>query len=187
MSTSTQNGCPVPEALRQVNSLVLKTRPPRRARVVLFQCLGLCFLGVVWRFGLYRQELNFKFVYLLGVWTVILCAVIYSLVRELSRTETITLNTRELTVVTDLLGWEKSRVFDLQPLESVALLPEGYWQGTTYIVSDGKIRFKYLGKDVEIGAGLSHSDAEDLFFRINAQRDFVIREEDQRLRPKADL
>ena len=92
------------------------------------------------------------------------------LIQEMCGTETIELDSSNLQVWDRILGIGRARTFDITLMQNVRIGASAYWQGSTYVMSSGRIQFDYEGKMLSIGGNVNEDEAFRIVDAIRAQR-----------------
>ena len=95
---------------------------------------------------------------------------IFVLVNEIFGTETIELNGSSLQVWDSVFGFRRRRNFDITLIQNLRMGSSTYWQGNTYVMSEGRIQFDYEGSMVSIGGNVSDEEAFKIVDSIRSQR-----------------
>lgn len=95
---------------------------------------------------------------------------IFVLLSEIFGTEIIELNGSSLHVCDSVLGFRRRRNFDITLMQNLRMGSSSYWQGNTYVMSEGRIQFDYEGSMVSIGGNVSEEEAFQIVDGIRRQR-----------------
>ena len=95
---------------------------------------------------------------------------IFVLVNEIFGTEIIELNGSSLQVCDTVFGFRRRRNFDITLIQNLRMGASTYWQGNTYVMSEGRIQFDYEGSMVSIGGNVSEEEAFQIVDGIRRQR-----------------
>lgn len=63
-------------------------------------------------------------------------------------------------VCDNLFGFNRTRTFAITMMENLRVGASRYWQGNTYVMSDGRIQFDYNSRMVSIGGNVAEAEAE---------------------------
>ena len=74
-----------------------------------------------------------------------------------------------LTVSEITFGFKINRNFDVILMKNLIMGAADFWQGNTYVMSNGRIHFEYNGRMVSIGGTVDEDEALEIVDRIRKQ------------------
>jgi len=144
--------------------------PPMRRKRALILCLVVA--GVVGAVGMHslnqttdsRQRLVS-----VCVMSFVFLGSIFGAAVELFGREVIELDGFMLTVAEIAFGLTPKRRFDITLMRNLTVGSANFWQGDTYMMSNGRIHFEYKSRTVSIGGTIAENEAFDIVQRIRKQ------------------
>ncbi len=94
---------------------------------------------------------------------------VLGLLGELYGSEVIELDEFLVNVSDRLFGFKRNRSFDVTLMQNLRVGSSSYWQGSTYVMSSGKIQFEYRSRTVIIGGEIGDEEACQIVDRIRNQ------------------
>jgi len=95
---------------------------------------------------------------------------LFTLADELFGKGSIVLDGFMLTVTETTLGFKITRRFDITLMKNITIGASSYWQGSTYVMSEGCIHFEHEGRMVSIGGTIDQDEAFDVIGRIRKRQ-----------------
>lgn len=102
----------------------------------------------------------------------LLAAGVFGLLTEVFGTEVIELEGFTLSVSDKVFGFDRLRTFEITLMKNVRFGSSTYWQGSTYVMSNGRIQFDYEGKTISIGGNASEDEVFAIMAGIRRQLTF---------------
>jgi hypothetical protein len=144
--------------------------PPKRRKLALIFYLAAA--GAFGTAGMYflnqATESSQLLVPACVIWFALL-GIIFGVAVELFGRETIELDGFMLTVAEIKFGFTPRRRFDITLMRNLTVGSANFWQGDTYVMSDGRIHFEYNSRMVSIGGTIDENEAFDIVHRIRRQ------------------
>jgi len=151
------------------NGFRVEIPPKRRKLAVIFALGGALFTGMIGMRLLNRAIDSIQlFVMITGCFLGSAVSV-FVLIGELFDKESIELDGFMLIVTEIVFGIKMTRRFDITLMKNITMGAANYWQGTTYVMSNGRIHFDYNNRMVSIGGTVDEDEAFDIMHRIRKQ------------------
>jgi hypothetical protein len=143
------------------NGFRVEIPPMRRVSAITFAILFLAF-SIVWEY--FYSEGAGKSKALIGLAVTLFSAMggMWVLFNELFGIGLIELDGFDLKVSDTVFGYKRIQHFDITLMQNVRVGASSYWQGNTYVMSEGRIQFEYNSKMISIGGNVDEGEA----FRI---------------------
>ncbi len=144
--------------------------PPRRRKLALILYLGVAgVFGAVGRHFLNQATGSEQLLVPACVISFAFVGIIYGAAMELFGRELIELDGFMLTVAEITFGFTPKRRFDITLMRNLTVGSANFWQGDTYVMSDGRIHFEYKSRMVSVGGMIDENEAFDIVNRIRRQ------------------
>lgn len=135
--------------------------PMRRVSAIIFVVLFIAF-SIVWEYFYSEGAGRSKALIGLAVTLFLVMGGLWILFNELFDIGLIELDGFELRVSDTVFGYKRIQHFDITLMQNLRVGASSYWQGSTYVMSEGRIQFEYNSKMTSIGGNVDEDEA----FRI---------------------
>ena len=135
--------------------------PMRRVSAIIFGILFIAF-SIVWEYFYSEGAGRSKALIGLAVTLFLMMGGLWVLFKEFFDIGLIELDGFDLRVSDTVFGYKRIQHFDITLMQNVRVGASNYWQGSTYVMSEGRIQFEYNSKMTSIGGNVNEDEA----FRI---------------------
>jgi hypothetical protein len=151
------------------NGFRVEVPPRRRASAIVFSLVFIGLFALIGHIVVERLPSAPRIIFgvLVTVFGVI-CGVLL-LASELWGTETIELDGSHLSVIDKIFVFTRTRIFDITLMKFLRLGASSYWQGSTHVMSEGRIQFEYQNAVVSMGGNITEEEAFGIVNRIHHQ------------------
>lgn len=160
----------VTEFMREtLNGFRVEIPPKRRKLAVIFALDVAVLVGTI---GIYlpnRQNYSTQVLFTITICLLIVAVSVFTLIGELFGKESIELDGFTLIVTEVIFGIKVTRRFEITLMKNITMGAASYWQGSTYVMSNGRIHFEYNDRTVSIGGTVDEDEAFDMIHRIRKQ------------------
>jgi len=144
--------------------------PKRRKAAMVFVTGAIVFVVSVGRSVVNRATDSSQMFFPAAACTMIIGVSLFTLADELFGKGSIVLDGFMLTVTETTLGFKITRRFDITLMKNITIGASSYWQGSTYVMSEGCIHFEHEGRMVSIGGTIDQDEAFDVIGRIRKRQ-----------------
>jgi hypothetical protein len=151
------------------NGFRVQIPPKRRKSAVVFILVVSVFVGAVGTYFIARADELTKLLFPLAICVLFIGIAVLTLIGELFGKEAIELDGFMLIVTEITFGFKFTRRFDVTLMKNLIMGAANYWQGDTYVMSNGRIHFEYNARMVSIGGTIDEGEAFKIIGRIRKQ------------------
>jgi hypothetical protein len=151
---------PLVEQMQKTSNGFRVEIPPKRRKLAVIVVLGVAiFTGAVGVSFLNRAAASIQSLFPIGVCVLTIAVSVFTLIGELFGKEGIELDGCMLIVTEIIFGFKITRRFDITLVKNLTVGAANYWQGTTYVMSNGGVHFEYRERMVSIGGTVDEDEA----------------------------
>jgi hypothetical protein len=151
------------------NGFRVQIPPKRRKLALVFYSIAASLIGTAVWYSLKDPTDSIHLLVLILVISFTFLGIVFGVAVELFGRETIELDGFLLTVSETTFGFKPKRRFDITLMRNLTVGSANFWQGDTYVMSDGRIHFEYNSRMVSIGGMIDENEAFDIVHRIRKQ------------------
>lgn len=151
------------------NGFRVEIPPMRRKRALILYLVVAGMVGAVGAHSLNQATDSMQRLVPVCVILFVFLGCIFGSVVELFGRQAIELDGFMLTVAEITFGFTPKRRFDITLIQNLSVGSANFWQGNTYVMSDGRIHFEYKSRMVSIGGMIDENEAFDIVHRIRKQ------------------